>query len=121
MLRTSPFPRNICPFGDRSEDHDQRGNRTAKSHSRPAGSRSWRVVTLLFVMPSIESWRVESRIEPERGDVDDPNAIEVDQHMEPGSSLLVGLEEHLLPTDVLQFNVPFCRGDVHKTRLVFHH
>ena len=119
MLSSGPSTRDVHPFGARGEDHDERGDRTTQTDGGPDGGLVGGVVPLLPVVLCVQRLRIECHEKPEHGDVENPDAVEVDEQVEPRSGLLVRLEEGLLPCDVLQFQVALCGWDVHDARLVF--
>src|SRR5690242_21896739 len=50
--------------------------------------------------------------------MDDPDTVEVDQHVEPRTALVVCLEEDLLPNDVLELCITISGGKIDHTGLV---
>jgi hypothetical protein len=50
----------------------------------------------------IDQRRVVCSVEEVRGDVDDPDAVKVDEQMAKGALLVVGLEEHAVLVDVVK-------------------
>ena len=85
-------------------------------HTAAAGGRFF----CLFVVVKQERGRVEGSVEPEEGDVNDPNTVEVGCHVEPRTRFLVGFEEDFLPFDLAEFEESLPRGDVDESRLVLH-
>src|SRR5699024_4766725 len=59
-------------------------------------------------------------IEPEHCQVDNPDAVEVDEEVEPRPRLLICLEEALLPVDVLQLQIALAGRHVHELALILH-
>lgn len=50
---------------------------------------------------------------PEDGDMQNPDTVEVDQEMEEGSFLLVCLEEHPVPIDLVELHESLSWSDIH--------
>ena len=100
MLSTSPSSRYVGPFHNGCNDIDDAGDGTSKSNCRPLSGNIWWVVELLLVVVGIQGRRVKSGIEPESCDVNNPDTVEVNDHVEPRSSLLVRLEKDFLPIDL---------------------
>ena len=71
----------------------------------------------MLVSRSVNLGRVEGRVEPVRGDVENPNTVEVDQEMRNRTLLIVGLEEDLVPVDLAQLRPPLRRREVHQALL----
>lgn len=95
MLSTGPLSRNKDPFGESSHDLDDTGNGTGQTGSRPATVSKRLVVLELDVVLCVDGRRVIGSVEPKHGDVDDPDTVEVDSHVEPGTGFAVSLEKTL--------------------------
>lgn len=115
VLSTSPPPGDVHPFAESSNNVNQSDDSTGESGSRPLRSSRRLVVLLLAVVAHVQSWGVLGRIEPESTNVDDPDTVEVDDGVKPGTVLLVGLEESLLPDDILETLVPLSRWQINKS------
>lgn len=63
----------VCEFGDAGKDHDQGGDTTTESRSRPGHGCGRRLIAT-----AIDARGVESGEEPEDGYVDDPYTVEID-------------------------------------------
>jgi hypothetical protein len=50
--------------------------------------------------------------------MDDPDTVEVNQQMEPRTRFTVGLEEALLPVDVLELDISFGRWNIDELALI---
>ena len=118
MLRTSPPARNIGPFRDSSSEVDCRSDTTTETDEGPHGSPWGSLVNLLFVLGSDDGRHVVGSVEPEHGQVNNPDTVEVDKHVEPRATLPVGLEEALLPVDILELEVTLSGRNVHQLALV---
>ena len=118
MLGAGPTTRHVHPLHQGGQDHDEGSQGTAEGDGGPTGGGRGLIVALLLVVTGVEGGRVEGGVEPKDGDVDDPDAIEVDEHVKPGAGFLVGLEEHLGPGHVLELGEAFGRGYVHEAGLV---
>jgi len=118
MLSTGPATRNVTPFANCREDLDKGGKSTTKANSSQVFGRGRLVVPLLLVIGSVESRGVVSGEEPERDQVNDPDTVEVGDHVEPRTRLLVGLEECLLPNDILQLGPTLLGGNIDQSGLV---
>lgn len=118
MLSSSPTTRNVKPFSDSRKNLNESGENTSKTDGGqvPRGNRL--IVKLLLIVRCVECWSVVSSEEPERTQMDDPDTVEVGDHVEPGSSLLVSLEESLLPHDVLQLGPTFSDRNIDETGFV---
>jgi len=66
----------------------------------------------------VDSRRVVCGVEPEDGDVEDPDSIEVDQKMEERPSFVVGFEKGSVPVDFIKLHVPLRWWEVDQSRLV---
>jgi len=118
VLSTCPLSGDVRPFGERGENHDKGCDSTTETNGREMSGSGGRVIALLLVILSVESRRIVRSVEPVGGNVNDPDTVEVDQVVEPGSGLLVGLEEALLPDDILESLVTLSRRQVDQTRLI---
>ena len=93
---------DICKFGQCGSDHEQGRHCTPQGNSRPShwGRR------FELCLRSVNAGGVEGGIVPEKGDMEDPNAVEVDEEVSGGSFLEVGLEEHFAPINLAELHVP---------------
>ena len=121
VLRAGPAAGNVRPLGAGREDLDQRSDDATDGDDGPLLRGFGLVVLALLVLaPEKKGRRVVRRVEPEHGEVDDPDAVEVDQHVEPRARLFVSLEEALVPWDVLELKVALRGRHVDELRLVLH-
>src|SRR5690606_37684318 len=89
-----------------------------ESHQRPVCRLRRRIVDFLLIVRCDERRRVEGREIPKHGQMDDPNAVEIDEHVQPRTRLLVGLEEDLLPFHVLELEIALSRRHINQPALV---
>lgn len=64
-----------------------------------------------------EGTHVVGCVVPEERDVEDPNAVEVDQQVHEGAGLVEGLVEHLVPFDLVKFHKALGGWDVDESGL----
>jgi len=69
------------------------------------------------VLRRVDGRGVVGGVEPEHGDVGDPDSVEVDEEVEEGSFLEVGLEEGSSPVDLVELHEPLCRRNVDESSL----
>ena len=118
MLRTSPFARNVGPFGEGCAQLDKGRDDSTNRYDGPHQRTWWGLVTLLRVVLRVEWLRVEGSVKPEDSNVDDPDTVEVDERVEPCSRFFVSLEEDLLPVHLAKLLVSFSRRNIDQARLV---
>ena len=72
-----PCRRDICEFSQGGSDHDHCGYCASQGDGGPGhlGRR------FEFGLGSVDTGRVEGGIVPEEGDMEDPNAVEVDEEV----------------------------------------
>lgn len=75
----------------------------------------------MFVIGCVESRRVEGRVEPEKGDMNDPDPIEIDQEMAPRTRFLVGFEKDFVPSDLPKFFIAFGRWSIYEAHSILEH
>lgn len=118
VLGASPLSRYESPFRESRDQHDETGDRSSQRDRGPVSGRIRLRVFGVDVILGEESCRVVSREEPEHGNVDDPDTVEVDGQMPPRPDFFIRLEEDLLPVDLLEFLPTKMRGHVDETALI---
>ena len=117
-LSSSESSRNVGIFGDGGDDHDERSDSTTQRNCSPLSRSRWVGFFGLDVSGDQKRRRVEGRVVPEEGDVNDPDTIEVGGHVEPGTRFFVGFEEDFLPFDLTEFEESLTCGNIDDSGLV---
>jgi hypothetical protein len=102
MRSVIPGGRDVGKLGDGGENHDESRYTTTKSDSRPS-HLSRRAV---LKTRGIDLWRVEGGVKVIERNVDDPDAVEVDQKVGGGAFFIVCLEKDLVPVNLAKFHEP---------------
>lgn len=91
MASVVPGCRDVREFGKCSDNHDETSDGTAQSGH---GENHWPCRSCRVLL-SVDTGRVPGGVDPENGDVHDPNSVEVDKQMQERSLFEVSLEEGL--------------------------
>ena len=93
---------DVCEFSQGGSDHDHGRHCASQSNSGPSHWSGG----FEFGLGGVNAGRVEGGIVPKEGDMEDPNAIEIDEEVSCRSLLIVGLEEHFVPVDLSELHIP---------------
>ena len=108
-----PCRRDVCEFSESGSNHDQGRYRASQGNSRP----SHRDGRFKLGLGGVNSGRVEGGVVPEKGNMENPDAIEIDEEVGDRSLLEVGLEENFVPVNLAELHVPLRRGKVDESFL----
>jgi len=72
-----PCRRDVCEFGQGGSNHDHGCHCTSQGNSGPSHRRG----RFKFCLGGVNAGRVEGGVIPEKGNVEDPNAVEIDEEV----------------------------------------
>ena len=101
-------------LGERGEDHDDGRDGAPQCGD---GEPEREVGGGVPFRARVDGRGVPGGVEPEDGDVDDPDSVEVDEELEEGAFLDVRFEERAIPVHLIESHEPLRRGEVDEARL----
>ena len=113
MRGVVPCRGNVCEFSQGGSDHEHGGHCASQSNSGPS---HWGGGFELGLW-SVNAGRVEGGIIPKEGDMEDPDAVEVDEEVSCRSLFEIGLEEYFVPVDLAELHVPLGGRQINETFL----